>query len=48
MGYQVQENHLFQIIYLKINNSILIDGDLVRKYISTDLGYAKKDRNTNK
>ena len=33
-------NYLFK----KINNSILIDGDLVRKYISTDLGYAKKDR----
>ena len=33
-------NYLFK----KINNSILIDGDLVRKYISNDLGYTKKDR----
>src|SRR5210317_1698220 len=28
----------------KLKKSILIDGDEVRKYISTDLGYSEKDR----
>ena len=28
----------------KINNSVLVDGDIVRKLISTDLKYSKKDR----
>ena len=28
----------------KKNSSVLIDGDVVRKLISTDLGYSKKDR----
>jgi hypothetical protein len=28
----------------KINGSVILDGDQVRKYISFDLGYSKKDR----
>ena len=28
----------------KIKNFIILDGDQIRKYISTDLGYSKKDR----
>ncbi len=30
----------------KIKNSILLDGDQIRKYISFDLGYSIKDRET--
>lgn len=30
----------------KIKNSVIIDGDKVRKYISYDLDYSKKDRST--
>ena len=29
----------------KIKNSCIVDGDIVRKYISFDLDYSKKDRN---
>ncbi len=29
----------------KIRNSCIVDGDIVRKYISFDLNYSKKDRN---
>ena len=29
----------------KIKNSCIVDGDVVRKYISFDLNYSKKDRN---
>ena len=28
----------------KIKNSILLDGDEIRKYVSFDLGYSIKDR----
>lgn len=30
----------------KIKNSILLDGDQIRKYVSFDLGYSIKDRET--
>jgi len=33
------------LLQKKIKNSILIDGDIVRKYISYDLGFTEKDRN---
>jgi hypothetical protein len=33
-----------KFIKRKIKNSIIIDGDQIRKYISYDLGYTKKDR----
>ncbi len=33
-----------KIIKKKIKNSVLVDGDTVRKLISTDLGYSKKHR----
>jgi adenylylsulfate kinase-like enzyme len=32
------------IIRKNIKNSVIIDGDKVRKYISSDLSYTKKDR----
>ena len=38
------KSFISKYLFKKISNSILIDGDLVRKYISTDLGYYKKDR----
>ena len=31
----------------KIRNSIIVDGDEVRKYITTKLGYSSKDRKEN-
>ena len=33
-----------KILYRKIKNSVIIDGDKVRKLISTELNYSKKDR----
>tara|TARA_B100000795_G_scaffold269978_1_gene261572 strand:+ start:10252 stop:10758 length:507 start_codon:yes stop_codon:yes gene_type:complete len=33
-----------KVLNKKIGNSIIIDGDIVRKYISWDLGYSKPDR----
>ena len=48
MGSLAQENFISNYLFKKINNSILIDGDLVRKYIGIDLGYAKKDREIQK
>ena len=33
-----------KVLNKKIRNSIIIDGDIVRKYISWDLGYSKPDR----
>ena len=33
-----------KFIKKKIKNSILLDGDRIRKYISFDLGYTEKDR----
>tara|TARA_B110000503_G_C6858847_1_gene293970 strand:- start:50 stop:322 length:273 start_codon:yes stop_codon:yes gene_type:complete len=35
---------LSKILKLKIKNSILVDGDNVRKLVSADLGYSKEDR----
>ena len=32
------------ILRKNIKNSVIIDGDKVRKYISSDLNYTKKDR----
>ena len=31
----------------KIKNSVVVDGDIVRKHISFDLGYSKSERDTN-
>jgi adenylylsulfate kinase-like enzyme len=31
-------------LFKKVKNSILLDGDLLRKMVSFDLGYSKKDR----
>lgn len=31
-------------LFKKIKNAVIVDGDLVRKYISFDLGYELKDR----
>ena len=33
-----------KILYKKIKNSVIIDGNKVRKLISTELNYSKKDR----
>ncbi|MAI75722.1 MAG: hypothetical protein CMM90_00860 [Rickettsiales bacterium] len=33
-----------QKLQKKINNSVIVDGDIVRKLISKDLNYSKKDR----
>lgn len=33
------------LLHKKIKNSILIDGDIVRKYVSYDLKYSQEDRN---
>ena len=33
-----------KVLNKKIGNSIIIDGDIVRKYISWNLGYSKADR----
>lgn len=33
------------LLHKKIKNSILIDGDIVRKYVSYDLDYTENDRN---
>jgi len=33
-----------KFFYKKIKNSVLLDGDQIRKYISFDLGYSIKDR----
>ncbi len=38
------KTYISKILYKKIKNSILVDGDNIRKLISTDLGYSKKDR----
>ena len=42
----VGKTYLSKIIYKNIKSSLLIDGDIVRKYISTDLDYSKTSRNT--
>ena len=33
-----------QYLSKRIKKNVIIDGDLVRKYISSDLGYSKKER----
>ena len=38
------KTYLSKILKKKIKNSLLIDGDIVRKYISYDLGYSLRDR----
>ena len=44
MVYPGQEKLSKQIFEKKIRNSLLVDGDKVRKYISKDLSYKLKDR----
>ena len=41
---RVRKNFSKQIFEKKIRNSLLVDGDKVRKYISKDLSYKLKDR----
>lgn len=38
------KSYLSNLIKKKISNSVLVDGDEVRKIISKDLGYSKSDR----
>ncbi len=38
------KTYVSKILYKKINNSVLVDGDVVRKLISFDLGYTQSDR----
>ena len=38
------KTYISKILHKKIKKSILVDGDNIRKLISTDLGYSKKDR----
>ncbi len=38
------KTYLSEILKKKIKNCILVDGDIVRKYISFDLDYSLKDR----
>ena len=40
----VGKTYISQNLHKKIKDSVLVDGDDVRKNISTDLGYTKKDR----
>ena len=42
----VGKTYLSKIIFKNIESSLLIDGDVVRKYVSTDLDYSKTSRNT--
>ena len=41
----VGKSYASNLVFKAKKNSIIIDGDVVRKYISTDLLYSKKDRN---
>lgn len=38
------KSYLSKYLRYKVDNSIILDGDLVRKYISFDLSYSIKDR----
>ena len=38
------KTYISKAISKKVSNIILVDGDKVRKFISYDLGYSKKDR----
>ena len=38
------KTYISKILHKKIKNSVVIDGDKVRKLISTDLNYSKSDR----
>ena len=38
------KTYISKILYNKMNNSVLVDGDIVRKYVSTDLSYFKEHR----
>jgi len=38
------KSYISKILHSKMSDSVLVDGDIVRKFISTDLGYFKKDR----
>lgn len=40
------KSYLSRKINISIKNSIIVDGDNVRKWVSTDLEYSKKDRET--
>ena len=38
------KTYISKILHKKIKNNVIVDGDNVRKLISTDLNYSKKDR----
>jgi len=38
------KSYISKILHSKMSDSVLVEGDTVRKCISTDLGYSKKDR----
>ncbi|MDB9983207.1 adenylyl-sulfate kinase [Candidatus Pelagibacter sp.] len=38
------KTYISKILYNKMNNSVLVDGDIVRKFVSTDLSYFKEHR----
>lgn len=40
----VGKSYISNLLKKRIRKSLIIDGDEVRKFISTDLGYKKKDR----
>ena len=38
------KSYISNLLKNKIKNSVIVDGDIVRKYISYDLGYSLEDR----
>jgi hypothetical protein len=38
------KSHISKILHKKIKNSVVLDGDIIRKYVSTDLNYSKEHR----
>ena len=38
------KSHISKILHKKIDNSVVLDGDIIRKYVSTDLNYSKEHR----
>jgi len=38
------KTHISKILHKKIKDSVVLDGDLIRKYISVDLNYSKAHR----
>lgn len=38
------KTYISKILHKKIKDSVVLDGDIIRKYVSTDLNYSKKHR----